>query len=119
MSLPKGQDIWNGEVRKLERDGGGFMELLLLETDNGDVYLEIEEMTTVFRQMLNANVIMTLDVVGISHMATEVSLRVDELEDHMLETLSKEIKDEQLTRKEYGLSEGLRLKARDEKQRKG
>jgi hypothetical protein len=99
MSFPKGQDIWNGKVKKIDRESGGFMECVLLETDNGEVFLEIEEMTTVFRQMLNANVILALDVMGISSMATDVSLRIDELEDHMLETLDSEIRIEQHKRK--------------------
>ena len=98
MSLPKGQDIWNGEVRKLERDGGGFMELLLLETDNGDVYLEIEEMATVCRQMLNANVLLATDLMSINHMAGEVEVRPEKLENHELKELRTAIEDEQTRR---------------------
>ena len=98
MRFPKGHDIWNGEVRKLERDGGGFMELLLLETDNGDVYIEIEEMTTVCRQMVNANVLLATDLLSISHMAGEIEVRPEKLENHELEMLRKCIEDEQTRR---------------------
>jgi|TARA_R100000234_G_scaffold101887_1_gene71054 hypothetical protein len=95
MRFPKGHDIWNGEVRKLERDGGGFMELLLLETDNGDVYLEIEEMITVCRQMLNANVLLATDLLSINHMSGEVEAHPEKLENHELEYLRVAVKDEQ------------------------
>lgn len=95
MGFPKGHDIWNHKVKKIDRESGGFMECVRLDTDNGDVFLEIEEMATVCRQMLNANVLFAQDLLGISHMAGEVEVRPEKLENHELESLSQAIKDEQ------------------------